>query len=393
MTAMGFIGNKENIGLEASGIVRRIGSAVTAVSVGDRVMVIARGLACTRKTIREDQCLPIPDDLSLEDAAAVTCVYATVIYSLIYMGNLEEGQSVLIHSACGGVGLAAIQVCQMIGAEIYATVGSEEKIRYLTETMGISADHIFNSRNSSFLPALLTKTEGRGVDLVLNSLSGELLHASWKCVARSGKMLELGKRDFIGHGKLDMDLFSENRSFIGIDLLQILDDDPSLLHQMAQEMMAYLISGRVQPIRPIHTYDAVDVKKAFRYMQSGQSMGKIVIRMPDNHSSLPVTQLHDSMPYFTDSSSYLLVGGLGGLGRAVAMWMVEKGARHLIFLSRSDTSSPKRQAFIQDLISQGCCITAVIGDVANMADVQRAIAAARMPIAGVVQMSMVLKVW
>ncbi|KAK1148125.1 Type I Iterative Polyketide synthase (PKS) [Aspergillus melleus] len=391
MTAMGFIGNKSNIGLEASGIVRCVGSGVTAVSVGDRVMVIDRGLACTRKTIREDQCLLIPDDLSLEDAAAVTCVYATVIYSLLHMGNLEEGQSVLIHSACGGVGLAAIQLCQMIGAEVYATVGSEEKVRYLTETMGIPAEHIFNSRNSSFLPGLLKKTNGRGVDLVLNSLSGELLHASWKCVARSGKMLELGKRDFLGHGKLDMDLFSENRSFIGVDLLQVLDDDPSLLHQMAQEMMAYLTSGRIQPIRPIHTYEAVNVKKAFRYMQGGQNMGKIVIRMPDNPTLLPVTQLYEAMPYFTDSSSYLLVGGLGGLGRAVAMWMVEKGARHLIFLSRSDTSSSKRQAFVQDLTSQGCCVTAVKGDVANLGDVQRAIAAARKPIAGLVQMSMVLK--
>ncbi|KAH8432819.1 uncharacterized protein LDX57_010448 [Aspergillus melleus] len=391
MTAMGFIGNKDNIGLEASGIVRCVGSGVTAVSVGDRVMVIDRGLACTRKTIREDQCLPIPDDISLEDAAAVTCVYATVIYSLMYMGNIEEGQSVLIHSACGGVGLAAIQLCQMIGAEIYATVGSEEKVRYLTETMGIPAEHIFNSRNSSFLPGLLRRTNGRGVDLVLNSLSGELLHASWKCVAPSGKMLELGKRDFLGHGKLDMDLFSKNRSFIGVDLLQVLDDDPSLLHQMAQEMMAYLTAGRIQPIRPIHTYEAVNVKKAFRYMQGGQNMGKIVIRMPDNPSLLPVTQLHEATPYFTDSSSYLLVGGLGGLGRAVAMWMVEKGARHLIFLSRSDTSSSKRQAFVQDLTSQGCCVTAVKGDVANVGDVQRAIAAARNPIAGVIQMSMVLK--
>lgn len=355
-------------------------------------MVIDRGLACTQKVIHEDQCLPIPDDLSLEDAAAVTCVYATVIYSLIYMGNLEEGQSVLVHSACGGVGLAAIQICQMIGAEVYATVGSEEKVRYLTETLGVPRDHIFNSRNSSFLPGLMSKTDQRGVDIVLNSLSGELLHASWQCVARSGKMLELGKRDFIGHGKLDMDLFSENRSFIGVDLLQVLDDSPSLLHQMAQEMMAYLVSGRIQPIRPIHTYDAVDVKKAFRYMQSGQNMGKIVIRMPNDSSTLPTTKLHESTLYFTDGYSYLLVGGLGGLGRAVAMWMVEKGARHLIFLSRSDTSSPKRQSLVQDLISQGCSVTTVIGNVANMKDVERAVAAAPKPITGVVQLSMVLKV-
>ena len=122
-------------------------------------------------------------------------------------------QSILIHSACGGVGLAAIQLAKMAGAEIFATVSTEDKIRYLTENCGMTRDRIFNSRNMSFVEGLMRETKGKGVDLVLNSLSGELLHATWHCVAEFGQVVDIGKRDFLGAGKLDMDVFLGNRTY------------------------------------------------------------------------------------------------------------------------------------------------------------------------------------
>lgn len=127
-------------------------------------------------------------------------------------------QSVLIHSACGGVGLASIQLAKMVGAEIYVTVGNEEKVKYLIETFGFSRKRIFGSRDTSFVQGLMQETDGRGVDLALNSLSGELLHATWRCVAEFGKLVEIGKRDFLGAGKLDMDVFLANRSYSGFAL-------------------------------------------------------------------------------------------------------------------------------------------------------------------------------
>ncbi|KAF7586076.1 hypothetical protein BBP40_009607 [Aspergillus hancockii] len=391
MIVMGFMGNMDQLGLEGSGIVRRVGAAVNRFSVGDRIMLSQPGLMCSRKVVRADRCLPIPEDMSLEDAATIICVYATVVYSLMYTGNLKPGQSVLIHSACGGVGLAAIQICQLMGAEIYATVGSEEKVQYLTKSFNIPADRIFDSRSSSFLPGVLNKTDNRGVDLVLNSLSGELLHASWKCVAKFGKLLELGKRDFLGHGQLEMDLFADNRSFIGVDLLQVLDDNPKVLHEIFAQVMGYFREGKAGPIKPVSLFDAVDVVKAFRHMQTGQHMGKIVVRMPENPSTLPVARAHEMAAYFPANASYLLIGGLGGLGRAVATWMVEKGARHLIFLSRSGANSPEISAFIQTLECQGCRVVTVTGDVGIIEDVRRAVSAATAPLAGVIQLSMVLK--
>ncbi|KAE8368107.1 hypothetical protein BDV27DRAFT_154279 [Aspergillus caelatus] len=391
MVVMGVMGDMTQVGLEASGIVRRVGSAVNQFSPGDRIMVSQLGLMCTRKVVRAERCLPIPDNISLEGAATILCVYGTVVYSLINAGSLKRGQSVLIHSACGGVGLGAVQLCQLIGAVIYATVGSDEKARHLIDNFNIPADHIFDSRSSSFLQGVLHKTDGHGVDLVLNSLSGDLLHASWQCVAKFGKMVELGKRDFLGHGLLEMDRFLDNRSFIGIDLLQLIDGDIGALHEMIGRVMEYFQEGKAGPISPVTVFDAVNVVKAFRYMQSGQHMGKIVVKMPDLPSTLPVARIHEMVAYFPANASYLLVGGLGGLGRAVATWMVEKGARHLVFLSRTGPNTLESSSFIKTLECQGCDATTVVGNVGDIDDVRRAVFAAKTPIAGVIQLSMVLK--
>jgi NADPH:quinone reductase-like Zn-dependent oxidoreductase len=130
-------------------------------------------------------------------------------------------QSILIHSACGGVGIAAIQLAQMIGAEIFATVGNDDKVKFLMENFGLRRNRIFNSRDTSFVNDVMRETNGDGVDMALNSLSGELLHATWTCIAEFGKMVEISKRDLIGTGKLDMRPFLANRSYCCVDLDQI----------------------------------------------------------------------------------------------------------------------------------------------------------------------------
>lgn len=216
------------LGLEASGVVSRVGSAVSGLKPGDRVMFLAGdGCLGTHTVVAAPLVTRIPESLSFEEAATTPLCFATVIRSLLDVGRLQRGQTVLIHSACGGVGLAAINVCQMVGAEVFATVGSEEKIEFLVSQMGIPRDHIFNSR-SSFLADVLGRTSGRGVDLVLNSLAGELLHESWKCVAEYGMMVELGKRDLSGHGRLDMNPFLSNRSYAGVDIFQLIVERPDI---------------------------------------------------------------------------------------------------------------------------------------------------------------------
>jgi NADPH:quinone reductase-like Zn-dependent oxidoreductase len=215
-------------GMEAAGVVTKVGPQVDNLSLGDRVMYMGDGSFSTSLTISAKLCVQIPPELSFEDAATMPCVFATVIYSLIEVARLEKGQSVLIHSACGGVGIAAIQICKMLGAEIYATVGNDDKVHHLMSTYGIPRNRIFHSRDASFLPEIRRETNDRGVDFVLNSLSGELLHASWECVAEFGSMLEIGKRDFYGHGQLAMHNFAKNRLYCGVDLGHLIQVKPEM---------------------------------------------------------------------------------------------------------------------------------------------------------------------
>jgi NADPH:quinone reductase-like Zn-dependent oxidoreductase len=235
------------LGLEGSGIVQAVGRSVHNILVGDRVMFMSSGCFSTSITVSADACVRIDHSMSFEEAAAMPCVYATAAMALIDKARLQHGQAssipvlpsrpaltqiasqtVLIHSACGGVGLAALQIARLVGANIYCTVGSEKKVRYLADNYQIDRSHIFNSRDSSFLPDVMAATEGRGVDVVLNSLSGELLEASWKCVAEFGTMIEIGKRDFRRRAKLAMEAFEANRTFVGLDLYQVAMKQPKM---------------------------------------------------------------------------------------------------------------------------------------------------------------------
>lgn len=211
----------EGLGHEAAGIIRATGPDVKDIQVGDRVMLLGFGSFASHITTTERCCGRIPNNLSFDDAATMPTVYATAIYSLFDVGGLSKGQSILIHSACGGVGIAAIQLARMVGADIHVTVGNDDKVQYLVDTFQIPRTRIYNSRNDSFVEGVMRETEGVGVDLVLNSLSGELLHATWRCVAEFGKLVEIGKRDLMEGGKLDMDVFLANRSYLCVDLGQL----------------------------------------------------------------------------------------------------------------------------------------------------------------------------
>jgi NADPH:quinone reductase-like Zn-dependent oxidoreductase len=226
-------------GLEAAGIVTRIGSSVKDFQVGDHVVCLKKSAFAKYICVPEFACAKIPPDVGLEEASSMLVPYTTAIHSLINVGKLAEGQvsssfdvflmekcltipqSVLIHSACGGVGLAAIQVAQMAKAVVYASVGSDDKVAYLQKEFGIPRNRIFHSRDDSFVADVMRETHGEGVDVVLNSLSGELLHATWKCVGDFGTMVEIGKRDLLGGAKLDMQPFLANRSYCCVDIDQL----------------------------------------------------------------------------------------------------------------------------------------------------------------------------
>ncbi|KFZ19179.1 hypothetical protein V501_00783 [Pseudogymnoascus sp. VKM F-4519 (FW-2642)] len=391
LVTMGVVaGRKDELGFEASAVIAQVGSAITHLKVGDRVVTIASDCFATRKVVLGALVVRIPEYLSFEDAATVPVIYTTVIQALINVGQLKRGQSVLIHSACGGIGLAALQICQMLGVEIYVTVGNEEKVQYLMNNYNLVRERIFNSRDDSFLRGIMRATNDCGVDLVLNSLSGELLHASWKCVAKYGRMIEIGKRDLLGRGQLSLDPFEDNRTFCGVDIAGLVRDRPQVIHILLNQVVQYLDSGCIKPIPLSKTFSAQQTADAFRYMQKGKHIGKIVINLSEEDH--PITAVvARKRTALSDEATYLLVGGLGGLGKAVATWMIERGARNFVFLSRSAGKSIEDQLFFRELEAQDCTAVAIAGSVVELDDVKRAVQAAPTPIAGVLQMSMVLR--
>ena len=233
-------------------------------------------------------------------------------------------------------------------------------------------------------------TDGKGVDLVLNSLSGELLHASWKCVAPHGTMAEIGKRDMVGRGSLALNLFEDNRTFIGGEISRLLVSKKSTVARLLELMLEQYLQGNFKPINPITVFKAEDIEDAFRLMQKGSHIGKVVIQFPTDDSLLD-TERVIPLPEFRHDVTYLLVGGLGGLGKAVASWMVFHGARNLIFLSRSAGKSDEDRAFLKELNVMGSATQCCPCDVADYDAVKDAIGQATLPIAGLIQMSMVLR--
>ncbi|KAI2627830.1 hypothetical protein GGR54DRAFT_636951 [Hypoxylon sp. NC1633] len=378
----------EGLGCECAGVVEVVGPNVTDFSPGDRVMVLHIGAFATSVVADAEACVKIPAQLNFVDAASMPTVYGTVIHSLLDKAQLEKGQTVLIHSACGGVGIAAIQICRMIGAGIFCTVGSENKVQHLMSEYGIPKDRIFNSRDLSFQRDIMHATGGRGVDVVLNSLSGELLHGSWRCVAPHGCMIEIGKRDLIGHGALALEPFEQNRSYFGVEFAHLCSHRPALVSRILKDIVEYYDKGHITPIKPITEFEASRLEDAMRFMQKGSHIGKIVITMPNNAEDLSVQRRKTTFRLPRDAS-YILVGGLGGLGQAIAVWMAEAGAREIIFLSRSAASKPY-DGFLKELRAIGCNPVLVGGSVNSKEDVRRAVRAASHRIGGVIQMSMVL---
>ncbi|KAI2464934.1 putative polyketide synthase [Annulohypoxylon bovei var. microspora] len=377
--------------LEYTGQVVATGSAVGELVVGDKVAVMYPGHFSTFETVPSWSCVKLGEDEDLRVMASVLVVFVTAIYALHHRAQLQPGESILIHSAAGGVGIATIQMAKLIGAEIFATVGTDEKKQYLIDNFGLRADHIFNSRDSSFVAGIKAVTAGRGVDVILNSLVGELLHESWECLADFGRFIEIGKRDIVDGGNLNMQGFSHGTTFTAFDLSMLAESKSRAHHVLYQTMLArameFLRGGRVQPVKPLSVFNASDVAAAFNYFNSSKRMGKIVISFEDQTQMVPVVP--DKFSAILDpNKSYLLIGCLGGLGRSLSMWMLSRGARKFVFVGRSGTEKPAAKRLVENLEKAGASCTIVKGDVANEDDMIRAVGAAPAPLGGVVQAAM-----
>lgn len=391
MAAMGFI-PMTVLGLEGSGVVTRTGSlASSQFKKGDRVSFLGLGAHATKCRTDYRLAVKIPDSTSFEEAASLPVVYLTAYHALMNLSRLRKGQSVLIHAAAGGVGQAAIQIAQHLGLTVYASASSQEKRAFLKETFQIPEEHIFYSRDSSFAKGVMRVTKGRGVNCVLNSLSGELLKASWQCLAPFGTFIEIGLRDILDNAHLDMRPFAKGTTFTFLDAFGLLKEDPDYLGQIFKESFELIRQISLKPPSPLTVLPAGKAGDAFRSIQQGKHRGKMVLSFQDDTPAPILRKAQDSLR-LDPNATYLLVGGLGGLGRSLARQLVASGARNIAFLSRSGGETPEAQALIEEL--SVARVRAFKGDVTDAASFRAAMKQCEeeLPaIQGVVQMAMVLR--
>ncbi|KAH8900475.1 hypothetical protein GQ53DRAFT_862683 [Thozetella sp. PMI_491] len=380
---------------EIAGIVTGLGpdTEESGLKIGDKVCGIGKGLFSSISHASWQFLTKIPDGMSYEVAASIPAIYVTAYYSLITVARLQKGESVLIHAATGGVGQAAIVLAQRAGAEIFATCSTQAKRDFLIQQYGIAPDHILASRDASFAPAIMKMTNGKGVDVVLNSLSGPLLKASWDCVARFGRFIEIGKIDISAGRRLDMTPFTRCAMYACVDILQLVEHDGAATQEALTESVRICHGLQASPVSPITIYPISEMEKAMRHMQSGVHMGKLVM-VPGDGDLVKVISRPAPFSLDDPTASYLIIGGVTGIGRAVAEWMIEKGARNLILVSRNATLRPAAAEITSLGERQNCNVRIYDCDVSNESSLTKLLEECRRsmpPIRGLVNGAMVLQ--
>ncbi|MCV3213046.1 SDR family NAD(P)-dependent oxidoreductase [Plectonema radiosum NIES-515] len=364
------------LGFECAGKIVRVDSGVTGFKVGDEVMAIADGSFASFVTVKAAFVVHKPSELSFEEATTMPNVFLTAMYGISELANIQPGDRVLIHAAAGGVGQAAVQLAQAIGAEVFVTA-STSKWEFL-KAQGIEETHIMNSRTLAFASELMTKSDGKGVDIVLNSLSGEFIEHSFAVLAVGGRFVELGKM-----GIWDQHMVAKSRpdvAYYSFDLSDVLNQNPELMTKMLAQLSRSLTEGQIQPL-PHKVFPVSGATEAFRYMQRAKHIGKVVLTFKSQTKQL-----------IRGDGTYLVTGGLGGLGLLVARFLVERGAKHLVLVGRSEVK-PSVRSQLQQLEQAGVQVTVAQADVFDREQVARVLAqieSYKAPLRGIIHAAGVL---
>ncbi len=346
------------LGGECAGRVARVGPGVEHLRPGDGVIAMGEGALGSHFTTSAALVAPRPPGFSAAECAGLPVVFLTAWYALAEVARLAPGERVLIHAGAGGVGMAAIQWAQAVGAEVYATAGSPEK-RALLSSLGVK--YVSDSRSLAFVDDIRRWTNGEGVDVVLNSLSGAFIPRSLELLRDHGRFVELGIRDYAANAQLGLRPFLRNLSFSLVDLRSMLRKRPERVRAMLDQVLSLFAEGVFRPVP--HTEFALGrVGEAFRLMAQGRHTGKVVVSLQTAEAR--VKSAAPALPVRADGS-YLLTGGLGGLALSLSRWLVEQGARHLVLIGRKGALSPEQVVTVAELEASGVEVEVVQADVAD----------------------------
>jgi acyl transferase domain-containing protein/acyl carrier protein len=358
--------HQTSLGMEGTAEIVAVGKGVTDYKIGDMLVGGFRDSFSMYITVAVKDLFAVPASplMSITDSASIPTIFLTAYYALNDVAHLKKGETVLIHAAAGGVGLAAIQVAQWLGATVIATVGSEEKRDYLRS---IGVEHIFNSRTLDFSDGIKKVTNGKGVNVVLNSLSKETIIKSLEVMAPLGRFVEIGKRDIVQNIRMPMLAFNRNLSYTAIDLDRFMGESPEVLDGLFDKVWALFHSRDLKPT-PVKVYPAAKIADAFKYMAQSKQIGKIVVDF-DDLDGVEVVPQRAAGTLLKPDVTYLITGGLGGFGLEIAKWMVQEGARHLALVGRSGAKTDYAKNIVEALKNQGIEVNVIRADMGQQEDV------------------------
>ncbi|KAK6206913.1 beta-ketoacyl synthase domain-containing protein [Colletotrichum tabaci] len=391
--------DKSTLGFEASGVVTRAGSS-SRFQAGDRVFGLSvSGAVKTRVRSSDGLLAKLPDGMSWAHGAALPVDYTTAYAVLCEFGSLQRGDAVLVHGGAASIlGRALIQIAQLQGAEVYATVDGDDdddqaERDALVDACGIPRDHLLSTRDGPLKPSLQKLTKGRGINVLVSSAGADAsLDSAASCVAPFGRIVSIGSDVPLSSASL---VRGRNVRLESFGLAACASYDLPRTGALFQRMVDLVFANWSTVGRPVpvSVYPFSQVRDAFRQLQAGGHKSKVVLA-PHGHDVVPVLSARKATSVFDPEASYVVAGGLGGLGRSVARWMASRGARNLILLSRRGAVEKPAIDLVRELESLGVNVVTPACDVTDekaLRHVMTELAATLPPIKGCIQGSMVLR--
>lgn len=383
-------------GFDGAGKVIRKGSSVTHLGEGDAVLFLTleQSAFSTFLKLPSWQVVQIPPDTTDIEAASMPMAYSLALLALTRTAKVKRNETVLIHSAAGAVGQACVAIAQHAGALVFATAGSEVKRDFLHTVLGIPKDQIFSSRTSDFRDSILCQTNGKGVDVIVNSLTGELLTETWALCAPFCRSIEIGGKNAFQNNNLPMAPFDRNVTFSAVDLRKIYNHHPEELKEVLAELATLVEQKIARPIQPITVLPVTEFGAGLRKLKSGDTSGKIVVTMGGDSRVIAESPLDPSRVSLRPDATYVVTGGTRGIGLDLAYWMIENGARNVVVLGRSGASGTEVQKLLATYQDTDVCVRALACDVGSKEELSQVLNSIDdlPPVRGVIHSALLLSV-
>ncbi|GKT65670.1 polyketide synthase [Colletotrichum tofieldiae] len=381
-------------GCEGAGKIVKVGARVSHLREGDDVFFLTLETSALATEVKLPSWVVgrIPEGVSITDAATMPLAYSLAVLALGHTAQLRKNETVLIHAAAGAVGQACIMLAQQAAARVYVTAGSEQKRDFLHQTYGIPRDRIFSSRTPGFRDSILSATGNKGVDVVVNSLGGELMKETWALMAPFGRFVDIGKKDAFQNNNLPMKPFNSNATYSGIDLRDLFQHKQDRVKDVFTDFVALLQRNVIEPIRPVTVVPVSQFAAALRKLKSGDHMGKMVISLGRDETVMAETALRPMTVTLKPDATYLVAGGTRGIGLDLAYWMVEHGARFIVLLGRSGETGPEVQKMLNKYRDSDVCVKAFACNVGYRNEVVNVVESIKdlPPVRGVVHSALLL---